>query len=55
MSLKNELTPLKYGIMACDTMLRRYPDVNTLPPDHGYGRATFNYHQGVFLTGMSRI
>lgn len=55
MSLKNELTPLEYGIMACDTMLRRYPNVNTLPPDHGYGRATFNYHQGVFLTGMSRI
>ena len=52
--MKKVLTPLEYGRMACDTMLRRYPDVNALPPQ-GYGRATFNYHQGVFLTGMSRI
>lgn len=38
-------TPLGYGRMACDTMLRRYPDVNTLPPGQ-HNRATFNYHQG---------
>ena len=47
-------TPLGYATMACDTMLRRYPDVNTLPPGQ-HNRATFNYHQGVFLTGMSRV
>jgi unsaturated rhamnogalacturonyl hydrolase len=51
--MNHVLTPLDYGRMACDTMMRRY-DVNELPPK-GYGRATFNYHQGVFLTGMSRV
>lgn len=55
MADKKVLTPLEYGKMACDTMIRRFPDVATLPPAHGYGRATFNYHQGVFLTGMSRV
>ncbi len=54
MADKRQPTPLDYGKMACDTMLRRYPDPNALPPA-GYGRATFNYHQGVFLTGMSRV
>ena len=47
-------TPLGYARMACDTMIRRY-DVNQLPPQQGYNRATFNYHQGVFLTGMNRV
>lgn len=51
--MNKKLTPLEYGKMACDTMMRRY-DVNELPPPT-YGRATFNYHQGVFLTGMSRV
>ena len=46
-------TPLGYARMACDTMMRRY-QVNELPPQR-YGCATFNYHQGVFLTGMSRV
>lgn len=36
-------TPLGYARMACDTMIRRY-DVNQLPPQQGYNRATFNYH-----------
>lgn len=47
-------SPLGYAQMACDTMLNRYPNVNMLPPQ-SYQCATFNYHQGVFLTGMSRV
>lgn len=47
------LSPLYYARKLCDTMMRHYA-VNELPPQQ-YGRATFNYHQGVFLTGMSRI
>lgn len=34
-------------------MMQRY-DVNELPPQE-YGRATFNYHQVVFMIGMSRM
>ena len=39
--------------MACDTIMRRYK-VNELPP-RTYNRATFNYHQGVLMTGISRV
>ena len=50
-----EDSPIGYAKKACDTMIRRYSDVNTLPPTSNYGTATFNYHQGVFMTGMSRV
>ncbi len=46
-------TPLGYACMACDTIMRRY-QVNELPPQT-YKRATFNYHQGVLMTGISRV
>lgn len=46
-------TPLGYACMACDTIMRRYR-VNELPPQK-YKRATFNYHQGVLMTGISRV
>ena len=52
---KYEESPIGYAEKACDTMMQRYSDVNTLPPTSGYGTATFNYHQGVFMTGMSRV
>lgn len=53
--MKYSETPIGYARMACDTMMRRYPDVNMLPPQQKDGRASFNYLQGVFLTGMSRV
>lgn len=47
------MTALEYGKLCCDMMLKKYPDPNMLPPTAP--RATCNYHQGVFLTGMTRI
>lgn len=40
---------LKYGTMACDTMMRKF-DAIDLPPKGG-----FHYHQGVFLSGMMNV
>lgn len=40
---------LKYGKMACDTMMRKF-DAPDLPPKGG-----FHYHAGVFLSGMMNI
>ena len=31
----------------CDTMIRKFPEASTLPPE-----GIFHYHQGVFLSGM---
>ena len=50
-----EKRPIDWGIELSDTMLRRYPDVNDLPPYPQGHVATFNYLQGVFLVGLSRI
>lgn len=44
-------TALEYGRLACDTMINRY-GVNGLPPQK-YGHATFNYQQGVLLSGVA--
>lgn len=40
---------LKYGKMACDTMMRKFR-AEDLPPKGG-----FHYHQGVFLSGMMNV
>lgn len=50
-----EKRPIDWGVELSDTMLRRYPDVNDLPPYPQGHVATFNYLQGVFLVGLSRI
>lgn len=42
-------TALKYGKMACDTMMRKF-DAADLPPKGG-----FHYHAGVFLSGMMNV
>ena len=41
-------TPLEYGKMACDTLMRKYRAEDLPPKSH------FHYHQGVFLSGMER-
>ena len=43
------MTPLEYGKMVCDAMMRRY-EPEKLPPE-----GCFFYHQGVFLSGMQQI
>lgn len=48
-------SPIEWGIELCETMIKRYPDVNDLPPYPQGHIATFNYLQGVFLVGMSKI
>ncbi len=42
-------TALEYGLMGCETMMRRIPAAK-LPPE---GR--WHYHQGVFLSGVEHI
>lgn len=42
-------TPLEYGILACETLMKKYA-AEKLPPER-----TFFYHQGVFLFGMIQI
>ena len=42
-------TPLEYGKMACDTLMRKYRAEDLPPKSH------FHYHQGVFLSGMEKI
>ena len=48
----NELTPLEYGIKACETIINRY-EPDKLPPYHKI--SLFTYHQGVFLWGLYGI
>ncbi|MBQ4161253.1 MAG: glycoside hydrolase family 88 protein [Clostridia bacterium] len=42
-------TPLEYGMLACDALMRMYAP-EKLPPEN-----KFFYHQGVFLSGMQNI
>ena len=44
-----KLSPLKYGELACQTLMNKFAPQD-LPP-----RGNFFYHQGVFLSGMERI
>ena len=53
--MQNPYRPIDFAKMACNTMMHRYEDVNSLPPVLDDGRASFNYHQGVLMTGMSRV
>lgn len=43
------LTPLEYGRLACDTLMKRFAPQDLPPKGH------FHYHQGVFLSGMQNI
>ena len=38
---------VKTACQLCDTMIRKFPEACTLPPE-----GIFHYHQGVFLSGM---
>lgn len=42
-------TPLDYGEMACQTLMRKFAAEDLPPKGH------FHYHQGVFLSGMEKI
>ncbi len=48
MIIIKDKTPLKWGELACDTLMAKF-DAKDLPPA---GR--FHYHQGVFLSGMEK-
>ncbi|MBP3362152.1 MAG: glycoside hydrolase family 88 protein [Clostridia bacterium] len=41
--------PIEYAKAACDTLMNKFTDPNTLPP-----AGAFHYHQGVFLSGMEQ-
>jgi len=44
-----ERSPLEYGKLSCDTLMRKFNAADLPPKNH------FHYHQGVFLSGVENI